>query len=375
MANRALDNKCPACGAPILYKPNLKKWKCDYCKSEFTLEEMKKYNNASSEKNNKKEEKSDVKDTTKNTSKDTIKKEKDNTAYVEYNCKDCGAKIIADEQTTATFCIYCGNTAILKEKLSGKFAPDLIIPFKNEKEKAIESFKSLNKGRPLMPDFFNDEKNIEKIRGVYIPFWLFDVKVSGELDATSTTSTSWTVGNTVYTKTDTYRLEREGEMEFNKIPVDGSTRFDDDIMNTIEPFNYEDLEEYNHAYLSGFLAEKYDIEEEKSFNDATLRSLNSTRDEMKRDMGMGIKSIINDTLKAEKLLTKYALLPVWMINVKYKDKFYTFAMNGQTGEFVGNIPVDKKKALKYGILTFAITFALVLLISYLFYIGGHKWKE
>ena len=175
---RALDNKCPACGAPILYKPNLKKWKCDYCKSEFTLEEMKKYNNASSEKNNKKEEKIDVKDTTKNTSKDTIKKEKDNTTYVEYNCKDCGAKIIADEQTTATFCIYCGNTAILKEKLSGKFAPDLIIPFKNEKEKAIESFKSLNKGRPLMPDFFNDEKNIEKIRGVYIRFWLFDVKVT-----------------------------------------------------------------------------------------------------------------------------------------------------------------------------------------------------
>ena len=231
MTNRALDNKCPACGAPILYKPNLKKWKCDYCKSEFTLEEMKKYNNASNEKNNIKEE-----------VKKEIQKENDNTNYYEYNCKDCGAKIIADENTVATFCVYCGNTAILKEKLSGKFAPDMIIPFKNEKEKAIEAFKSLNKGRPLMPNFFNDEKNIEKIKGVYIPFWLYDVKVSGELDATSTTSTTWTVGDTVYTKTDTYRLEREGEMSFNKIPVDGSTRFDNDIMNTIEPFNYSELE-------------------------------------------------------------------------------------------------------------------------------------
>ena len=116
---------------------------------------MKKYNNASSEENNKKEEKNSVKETAKDTSKETIKKGNDNTTYVEYNCKDCGAKIIADEQTTATFCIYCGNTAILKEKLSGKFTPDLIIPFKKEKEKAIESFKSLNKGRPLMPNFFN----------------------------------------------------------------------------------------------------------------------------------------------------------------------------------------------------------------------------
>lgn len=360
MTNRALDNKCPACGAPILYKPNLKKWKCDYCKSEFTLEEMKKYNNASNEKNNIKEE-----------VKTEKQKEKDNTNYYEYNCKDCGAKIIADENTAATFCVYCGNTAILKEKLSGKFAPDMIIPFKNEKEKAIEAFKSLNKGRPLMPNFFNDEKNIEKIKGVYIPFWLYDVKVSGELDATSTTSTTWTVGDTVYTKTDTYRLEREGEMSFNKIPVDGSTRFDNDIMNTIEPFNYSELEEYNHAYLSGFLAEKYDVDEETSFKDAEERSLNSARDTIKDDMGMGIKTIVNDTLASTKILTKYVLLPVWMINVKYKDKFYTFAMNGQTGEFVGNIPVDKKKAFIYGILTFVITFMLVVLISYIFYKGGN----
>lgn len=360
MTNRALDNKCPACGAPILYKPNLKKWKCDYCKSEFTLEEMKKYNNASNEKNNIKEE-----------IKTKIQKEKDNTNYYEYNCKDCGAKIIADENTAATFCVYCGNTAILKEKLSGKFAPDMIIPFKNEKEKAIEAFKSLNKGRPLMPNFFNDEKNIEKIKGVYIPFWLYDVKVNGELDATSTTSTTWTVGDTVYTKTDTYRLEREGEMSFNKIPVDGSTRFDNNIMNTIEPFNYSELEEYNHAYLSGFLAEKYDVDEETSFKDAEERSLNSARDTIKDDMGMGIKTIVNDTLASTKLLTKYVLLPVWMINVKYKDKFYTFAMNGQTGEFVGNIPVDKKKAFIYGILTFIITFILVVLISYIFYKGGN----
>lgn len=360
MTNRALDNKCPACGAPILYKPNLKKWKCDYCKSEFTLEEMKKYNNASNEKNNIKEE-----------VKTEKQKEKDNTNYYEYNCKDCGAKIIADENTAATFCVYCGNTAILKEKLSGKFAPDMIIPFKNEKEKAIEVFKSLNKGRPLMPNFFNDEKNIEKIKGVYIPFWLYDVKVNGELDATSTTSTTWTVGDTVYTKTDTYRLEREGEMSFNKIPVDGSTRFDNDIMNTIEPFNYSELEEYNHAYLSGFLAEKYDVDEETSFKDAEERSLNSARDTIKDDMGMGIKTIVNDTLASTKLLTKYVLLPVWMINVKYKDKFYTFAMNGQTGEFVGNIPVDKKKAFIYGILTFVITFILVVLISYIFYKGGN----
>ena len=40
---------------------------------------------------------------------------------------------------------------------------------------------------------------------------------------------------------------------------------------------------------------------------------------------------------------KYTLFPVWMLNIKYKDKMHLFAMNGQTGKFVGNIPVDKGK--------------------------------
>lgn len=363
MTNRALDNKCPACSASITYKPQLQKWKCDYCKSEFTLEEMKKYNNASNDKYNKKEETNSSTKTNKENSKIN---------YIEYNCKNCGAKIIADEQTSATFCIYCGNTAILKEKLSGKFAPDMIIPFKKEKKLVIETFKRLNKGRPLMPNFFNDEKNIEKIRGVYIPFWLFDVDIGGELDALSTTSKTWTSGDTVYTKKNTYKIEREGTMMFKKVPVDGSTRFDDDIMNTIEPFNYEELEEYNHAYLSGFLAEKYDVIEDESFKIASERSLNTARQTFKNDMNMNIKTIVKDTLSAKKKLAKYTLLPVWMINIKYNNKFYTFAMNGQTGELVGNIPVDRKKAFKYGILIFIITFVIVILISYIIFLGGNK---
>lgn len=366
MTNRALDNKCPACSASISYKPKLQKWKCDYCKSEFTLEEMKNFNNASNAKHNTKE--GIAKN---NISNPKIKKGNENINYIEYNCKNCGAKIIADEQTTATFCIYCGNTAILKEKLSGEFSPDMIIPFKKEKEEVIESFKNLNKGRPLMPDFFNDEKNIEKIRGVYVPFWLFNVEAGGELDALSTITTTWTHGDTVYTKKDTYSIEREGTMIFEKIPVDGSTRFDDDIMNTIEPFDYKELEEYNHAYLSGFLAEKYDVDEDESFKIAGDRSLNTAKKIFNEGI-TGLKTIVNDTISTNKILTKYVLLPVWMINIKYNNKFYTFAMNGQTGELVGNIPIDRKKAFKFGILTFVITFTIIIIISYIIFIGGNE---
>ena len=243
---QSLENRCPACKASISFNPKAGKWKCDYCGSEFTLEEMQKHSdNASTEQKNKKEP----------------KPAKDNyDGYVSFKCESCGAEIIADDQTSATFCVYCGNTAILQSKLSGKFSPDKMIPFKKTKEEAIEAFKKLSKGRPLMPKNFNNTTNIEKIRGVYIPFWLYDINVSGDIVMDAKTVEHWTVGDTHYTRTNTFKVTRGGNMNFNNVPVDGSTRFDNDIMNTIEPFDYKDLVPYNHAYLSGFYAEKYDQE-------------------------------------------------------------------------------------------------------------------
>ena len=352
-----LENRCPSCKASIKFNPKLGKWKCDYCGSEFTLEEMQKHtDNASGEKKNRKD----------------AKVEDDNIEYVEYHCESCGAEIIADSETAATFCVYCGNTAILQSKLSGKFSPDLVIPFKNTKEDAITAFKGLSKGRPLMPKNFNNEQNIEKIRGIYIPFWLFDINNSGEIEMSATTVETWRIGDTRYTKTNYYRVIRGGTMDYIKVPIDGSTRFDNAIMNTIEPFDYNELVKYNHAYLSGFYAEKYDQDAKDVFAEAADRSINSTKEVFKNDTRMyATKTIVKDSVIAKENTRYYAMLPVWMVNVKYKDKMYIFAMNGQTGEFIGNIPLDVGKAILYFILIFAATFAGVMILSLIIYgLGG-----
>lgn len=351
-----LDNKCPNCGATLAFDPKIGKWSCKYCDGVFTLEELQKHNNASSVKNNTNENKDDV-----------------DISHVSYHCNNCGAEIIADEQTAATFCVYCGNTAILKSKLSNKFAPNRIIPFKTEKKQAIEAFKKLAKGKPLVPKDFVSEKNIEKIRGIYIPFWLYDIKVEGNLDCDAQKIDEWVVGDTHYTKTSIYKLYRAGSMEFYGVPVDGSTRFANDIMNTIEPFRYEDLTEYNHAYLSGFYAEKYDVNSDTAFEDAKKRSLESAKEIMMNDsLGYTSKIVTQNTLSPSITKTEYILLPVWMVNVKYKNEMYLFAMNGQTGEFVGNIPLDKTKAVVYGIIAFVISVLICILVSYLIFLsGGH----
>ncbi len=356
---QALENRCPACKASIKFNPKVGKFKCEYCGSEFTLEEMQKHSdNASTEEKNQPKEKQIKKDTY--------------DGYVSYHCESCGAEIIADEQTAATFCVYCGNTAILKSKLSGEFTPDKMLVFKKEKQESINAFKNLGKGRPLMPKDFNSEKNIEKIRGVYIPFWLYDINVSGNLDMTGEIITQWSSGDTHYTKTDKYKIVRGGTMDYKNVPVDGSSRFDNNIMNSIEPFNFAELVPYNHAYLSGFYAERYDESGEKIYKEAADRAVNSTRERLRNDASRYTTKIItSDTLQAKETNKQYVLLPVWMVNVKYKDKMHIFAMNGQTGEFIGNIPLDKGKAVLYFIIIFAVTFIAIILGSYiLFRIGG-----
>lgn len=342
----SMDNKCPTCGANITFNPKNQKWDCKYCGSSFTLEEMQQHKNASSEEVNK------------STSSNNVSENLDI-----YHCKNCGAEVMADEQTTATFCLYCGSTAILKEKIDSGRKPSKIIPFKKVKEDAIEAFKGIYKGKPLMPRFFNNKENIEKITGVYIPFWAYDLKTEGEISFTSNDVITWSDSRYRYVKTNTFLTKKNGMMEFEKVLVDGSSRFDDDLMDSLEPFDYKDLVDYNHAYLSGFLAEKYDVDSTKAIERAQTRVMNTSVSEIQATIPHQSSVVTDNGLKVEMQKDDYILLPVFMVNIKYKDKMYTFAMNGQTGEIVGNIPIDKKRVLVFSIVIFILTFLCCLLIS------------
>lgn len=339
-----LDNKCPSCGAKIDFNPINQMWDCKYCGSKYSLDDMKKYDNASNIKNN------------------TVNSNSFN-GMTNYHCKNCGAEIIADDTVTATFCVYCGSTAILKEKIDSGRAPDLIIPFKNTKESAAKAFENLTKGKPLMPKKFKELKNIEKISGVYIPFWAYDITGDGSITFDCSDVSTWSDSEYRYEKTSNYETTVEGHFDYDKVLADGSSRFRDDLMDSIEPFNFKELKEYNHAYLSGFLAEKYDIDEDKSLKRAIDRSMKTCINLSDREINHNNTSVSKNNINLVKKKTSYIMLPVWMVNIKYKDKIYTFAMNGQTGKMVGNIPVGIKETIIMGLIIFIVTFGIGILIS------------
>jgi DNA-directed RNA polymerase subunit RPC12/RpoP len=345
----SVDYKCPNCNAVLKYNPKGKNWKCEYCGSSFNKEELD-LNEEKFEKNK-------------------VKKPKENNVegveVDEYTCQNCGAKIVADVNTAATFCVYCRNTAILKSRLTDKFAPNRVIPFAKTKQDAIEGFKSVCKGKIFAPKEFALERNINEITGVYIPFWLHSCDMNAVMNGKGTRITTWTVGDQRYTKTDIFEVDREGNYTFESIPVDGSKRFDDAIMNSIEPFDYGELKDFAAGYLSGFLAEKYDIEKDEAKKITLKRAQNSATTNIRNTIPYTSFTAEKSEANITSENIEYVLLPVWMVNVKYNGKMYPFAMNGQTGKMIGNIPWSGAKAFLAFVIVFIITFIIAMIFTYI----------
>lgn len=343
--SNTMDQKCPNCRAPLKYSAKNKDWTCDYCGAHVTLEDIKKARN----------DKEKIQ---------TKKKVSDG-----YTCKNCGAQIIVSENTSATSCVYCRSTALISDRLEEEFTPHKIIPFKKTKEEAISAFIKCGKKRIFTPKIFTNKKNIQEIQGIYIPFWLFDFDLTGKIDGTGTRVSSWTSGDYRYTKTDTYHFEREGTFPFLDIPVDGSKHFDDALMNSIEPFDYKDLVDFDGAYLSGFLSEKYDLTKDEVENIVIERAINTAVDELKKTTAYVTTNVKNKNFTPVDLDSEYVLLPVWLLNIKYNGKVYPYAMNGQTGKMIGDLPISKKRVALFFIGTFLM---LTIIIILLFMIGGFK---
>ncbi len=346
------EYKCPNCGGGITFDTTSQNMKCPYCDTEFDVEAVKEFADEGNETVN------DDYSWEGSASGDWSDEEKGN--IKQYICQSCAGQIISDATTAATSCPYCDNPTILEERLEGTFRPDSVIPFKLDKEAAKVALKNHIKGKFFLPKAFKSDNHIDEIQGLYVPFWLFDADATGNASYKCTTVKTWTSGDYRYKKTSYYHVKRAGDAGFQAIPADGSTKMDDILMQSIEPFDCSTKVDFNTAYLSGYLADKYDVEATACQPIANKRIKNSMEG-MLRGTVSGYNSCIQEhcNVVLTNGKTEYALLPVWVLNTTYHGKLYKFVMNGQSGKFVGNLPMDVTKA----VLTFIGSFVGISTIA------------
>ena len=363
MENAAMNVTCPSCGAALRFDGTEQKLTCASCGTEFAPEAMREADEAIRQ--------------AKRESESNWKVE-GNRAWSEaerehlngYSCPSCGATIVADDTTAATECVYCGNPSILPAQLTGDFRPDAILPFVRTKEDAKAAYRQLISGKRLLPKLFSREGRVEKITGVYVPFWMFDCEADADIAYRATRSHAHNEGDYIVTEIDHFLVRRGGDVQFAGVPVDGSTKFDDNLMDSIEPFDHAREVAFSAAYLPGYQAERYDVTAEGAKPRADERIRRSVIDSLTETVsGYTSVSMESASVRIGDGSVRNVLMPVWMLNTKWKGETYTFAMNGQTGRIVGNLPVDGGLALKWGLGIFggalaaltAAAFALILM--------------
>lgn len=333
---RVIEYKCPCCNAGLVFGNETQQLKCEYCDNTFDIYTIRAFNESQAQSS---QEEFCWEDTAKQGWS-----EEDCRNIHTFLCPSCGGEIITDTNTAATFCPYCDNPTILPSRLSGGLKPDAVIPFQTNKEDAKTAFQRLCKGKPLLPKEFTQKQRLEKITGMYVPFWLYDCGVGFDGSYKATRVHRWSDSRFHYTKTEHFLLKRRAQADFTGIPMDGSSKMDDTFMESIEPYDYSQLEIFDTAYLSGYLADKYDVPAENGEERVRQRVDQSMEDQLQTTF-LGYATVLPTSrqLRIDHSKARYVLLPVWVLNTRYQDKIYTFAMNGQTGKMTGSFPICPKR--------------------------------
>lgn len=332
----AVTFKCPNCGGGLIFNPETQEYKCEFCLSDFQLEELEALGKKEGEEET--AAKSDAPSPA--ASDDPVPQ------AVVYTCPSCGAEIVTDETTAASFCYYCHNPVVMEGRLEGKFQPDYVVPFAISREKAEEIFGQWISRKRYAPSDFYSKKQIESMTGVYFPYWLYSCRVDGRLEAEGTKLRMWTAGNLRYTEKKVYQVSRDGQMPVKNIARNALKKANARLSEGVLPFQTDGLMKFQMGYLAGFMAEKRDLEKEalaggieQEVRDFAYASL--------KNSASGYSSLTVQKQQADirDVSWHYGLFPVWTLTYKSpKDgKIYYFALNGQTGKTCGEIPVDGKK--------------------------------
>lgn len=327
--------ECPNCGGNLWYDIPSGKIACRSCDSKFDPYEVSEKNGA--------EEGTDYEVTV-------------------FTCPQCGGEIYSTDNTAAGFCTFCGSSAILESRLQREHRPGYIIPFQKTKDECKKSYIKMMRHAIFAPKELKSEKHISEFRGIYMPYWVYDIRQGGD-NVSLQGATSRRVGD--YIVTSHYLLDLDLQAYYKGISFDASSSFADAISEKLAPFDVKNMKRFTPSFLSGFYADTSDVDTSLYEEDARKLAVSRTKDFLEKDKTVkkykleGADATIGKQLNTCVKSVDGAMFPVWFMAYKNKDRVAYATVNGQTGKVVADLPVDHKKYV-VGSLILALPLFLLL---------------
>lgn len=339
-----LTYKCPSCGGYLTFEPEEGNWKCPFCHSVFEEEALLQREGQAAQSGG----------------------DASGSAQVTYHCPACGSQIVTDETTVATHCYYCHSPVVLQGKLTDDMRPDGVVPFAIDREKAADSFLSWVRHKRFVPKGFFSAVRVREMSGVYYPHFVTDLEAEGCIDGEGRNVSVAETPKYIITSTRHYHVRREGRFHFRGILRPALSSANRKLSDGIHPFPLEDVKAFAGAYLSGFLAERRDLDADSIREDVEREAQSYVEPLLADDLHYDSYSV-NASSEVKKRTTRYLLLPTWVLtypNRKDPQNPYYYAMNGCTGRVCGKLPIDLKKLSLAGGGVAAAVFVIGCVLSY-----------
>lgn len=351
------DAKCPSCSASIRFNPANGKLTCPYCHYEEVIPQPEQGIDAVAQE-------IDLNEAIKRESFDWGSEKK------VVICNACAAESVYDALEVANVCPYCGSNHVMEVASENSLAPNGICPFEVTNQQADENFRKWIKGKWFAPNEAKRSAKADAFKGVYLPYWTFDSKTASRYSA------SYGKNRTVKDKdgndrvvTDWYSTSGFYQEFIDDHLVRATTRYNDSILRSIEPFSTNHTRSFNQEYLSGYVAERYSIGLEDGWEQAKKeihQHIHSQIDyEVRRRHHADVVANIQFSTSHSSITFKYLMLPLWLSSFRFKKKTYQFMVNGQTGKVGGQSPLSVVK------ITFAVLLVLIVAALLYFYNEGY----
>lgn len=312
--------KCKNCGGNVVFEPSRGRMYCPHCEGEDSEDEIR--------------------------------------GGALTQCANCGAPLDVQKYASSGRCEHCGCYIVFDERVEGVYEPHMILPFRLNRDSAVEAMEREFGRRLFTPRDFMSTKSLEKMAGLYVPFWLYDYQARYDFAGEGTKVRSWRSGDTEYVETSYYEVIRRMDVDFDRIPADASYVMEDGVMDLMEPYDYHALMEFAPKYMSGFYGEVYN-QGAPELEDRAQAKARGAAEELLQGSLQGYSSVrpLRKDLNLQRDGVNYVLMPVWQYRYSYRGKSYLFHVNGQTGKVVGTTPVSTGKVLAYGVSVFAVVTA------------------
>ena len=299
---------------------------------------------------------------------------------LDVRCQSCGATVTFTPPETARQCDFCGVQIVAQAKSADPIlAPEGVLPFRITQQEANAGLRKWLQSRWFAPNALKQFARPNAISGVYLPFWTYDTNTTSHYTGER--------GEHYYVTENYYTTDSQGKQvaqtrqvrHTNWYPASGTvSRWFDDVLvpatislaanrlEALEPWDLAEIRPYDPAFLSGFKAQRYQVDLGMGFERVKLVAASVIQSDVRSDIGGDEQRVHNIATHYSGITFKHLLLPVYAGAYHFNQKLYQIVVNGRSGEIQGDRPYSVWKIVAF----VATILFVVLIIAFLISLGN-----